>query len=49
MKKQVKQENNISLDATHLDEKDGIYAVTNAGVEILMYIQIFILVKTAFF
>ena len=28
--------------------KDGIYAVTNIGVEILMYIQIFILVKAAF-
>ena len=30
-------------------QKDGIFAVTNIGVEILIYIQIFILVKAAFF
>ena len=29
--------------------KDDIYAVTNIGVEILIYIQIFILVKAPFF
>ena len=28
--------------------KDGIFAITNISVEILMYIQIFILVETAF-
>ena len=28
--------------------KDGIFAVTSIDVEILMYIQIFIFVKTAF-
>ena len=28
---------------------DGIYAVTNIDVEILIYIQIFILVKTSLF
>ena len=30
-------------------QKDGIFAVTNIGVEILIYIQIFILVKAALF
>ena len=30
-------------------QKDGIFAVTNIGVEILIHIQIFILVKAAFF
>ena len=29
--------------------KDGIYVVTNIGVETLMYIQIFILIKAALF
>ena len=29
--------------------KDGIYAVTNIGVEIFMYIQILILMKAGFF
>ena len=29
--------------------KDGIFAVTNISVEILMYIRIFILAKAAFF
>ena len=29
--------------------KDGIFAVTNIGVGILMYIQVIILVKAAFF
>ena len=29
--------------------KDGIYAATNIGVEIFMYIQILILVKAGFF
>ena len=28
--------------------KDGIYAVKNIGVEVLMYIQIFILLKAAY-
>ena len=29
--------------------KDGIYAATNVSVEISMYIQVFSLVRTAFF
>ena len=29
--------------------KDGIYAVTNVSIEISMYIQMFILMRTAFF
>ena len=29
--------------------KDGIYAFTNIGVEILMYIQVFILAKGSFY
>ena len=35
------------LDATQL--KDGIYVAANIGVQIIMYVQIFILVKAAFF
>ena len=35
-------------DAMDLLLKDGIFAVTSIDVEILMYIQIFIFVKTAF-
>ena len=38
---------NILLDATHLDY--GICDVTNIVLEILMYTQIFILVKGALF
>ena len=47
MKKQMKKEKNILLDATEL--KDGIYVAANIGVQIIMYVQIFILVKAAFF
>ena len=42
MKKQLKYDKNILLDAADLG------TVTNIGVETLMYIQMFILVKAAF-
>ena len=47
MKKQNRRKYFIRCYAHWL--KDGIYAVTNIDLEILMYTQIFILVKGTFF
>ena len=50
MKKQVKKEEKYFVYLENIPWlKDGIYADTNVSIEILMYIQIFILMKAAFF
>ena len=38
----------LKVFKVHPNIKDGIYDVTNVGVEILKYVQIFILVGVAF-
>ena len=45
----MKQGKKYLIGCHALSLKDSIFAVTNIAVEILMYIQIFILMKVAFF
>ena len=49
MKEQLKYEKKYFVQCYAPWLKDGIYAVTNLGIEISVYIQMFILVRVAFF
>ena len=49
MKEQLKYEKKYFVQCYAPWLKDGIYAVTNLAIEISVYIQMFILVRVAFF